>query len=168
MGRSRLPVDIPRGWGMFRGAGGGGRPRPADGLRQPGGPLARAAGGAAQGNHHPPGGSCGTVAADPPTTDGERAAIGGRRFNRTGRQRLRLNADERMQFQHRDFRGGRQARRSEGQPCQREVPGAAADSTGGGTGPGSARHDRGSRGSGQREPGAPLFRRRGAIGRSFR
>ena len=64
--------------GSAEGAGGGGGPRAADGVRQPGGPAAGAGGGAAQGDHDPPGGGRGTVASGSSIVDGERAALGGR------------------------------------------------------------------------------------------
>ena len=79
---------------------------------------------------------------------------------RGGGQRVHRDSDERTQLEYYDFGGWRQARRSEGQRRERAIPGAAADSAGGGTGHRGARHERGARRGDQREPGAPLFRRR--------
>jgi hypothetical protein len=82
-GQSRSGVRAYAVQGSAEGAGRGGGPRAADGVRQPGGPAAGAGGGAAQGDHHSAGDGRGTVAADSSTVDGERAALGGRRGGRT-------------------------------------------------------------------------------------
>src|SRR5262249_43466193 len=93
----------------------------------------------------------GTLLASAGTVEPDARCGGGKRIDR--------NSDERAEFEYYDLGGWRQAPFAEAQRRKRAIPGTAPDSIGGGTWTGSTRYERGTCRSGEREHGAPIFRR---------